>query len=268
MGTCSSMTFGGSEEAKGLGPHDLTRRSTRHLPDSSLESLMAILRAPCEDDPLASPEATWAVDSLHNPVEATVQPRHSLMGTGRSSGDGSRCRGHLLPDLLARALVHNRLWKAQRNGRGFPDKEAGSRKKVVIPEVRQLGKPVKELPVTRFDPPTFGLFARIHYSRHGGGKGIRPVILPNIILEIAHSFPFFKGWLLGSSSEFRISLLSFQSGRSAQPIAWCTKRKSYFQFFNFDFFLMAPVCPVSFEAFCTLCTNLKARPVQDSPHSS
>ncbi|KAJ8437860.1 hypothetical protein Cgig2_002994 [Carnegiea gigantea] len=48
---------------------------------------------------------------------------------------------------------------------------------------------------------------------------------------------------MGSPKGFRTSFLSFQSGTSLQPDSQRRKRKSYFQYFSFDFFSMAVIKP-------------------------
>ena len=67
--------------------------------------------------------------------------------------------------------------------------------------------------------------------------------------------------------EIRTGFPSFYLGRLVQPVTRCTKRKSYFQFFCFNFFSMAVmkpfrlsklyqlVFPASLGAFCTMCTT-------------
>ncbi|KAJ8426974.1 hypothetical protein Cgig2_010205 [Carnegiea gigantea] len=148
----------------------------------------------------------------------------------------------------------------------YEDKKAGSGKKVVVLEVRHLRKLILRLPIARFGPLMIGLLPRVYYLGHERRKRLRTVILPHVILKIVGDLCLFHSWL----PERVMDRLSVVLIREVPPTHLAMNEgKSYFQFFNLDFFLMAVikpilllklyVSPVSLGAFCTVWTNPNAR---------
>ncbi|KAJ8426753.1 LOW QUALITY PROTEIN: hypothetical protein Cgig2_029422 [Carnegiea gigantea] len=129
-------------------------------------------------------------------------------------------------------------------------------------------QPIQRLPLTRLALPPLGALHGLNCLSHKLRDGPRPVVLTYVKLEVTG----------------RLSLLSCRlpkwSGTSPQPDSRCTKRKSYFQCFTFDFFSMAVMqpdlllkqyhlrSPVSLGALWTVCTRLNAYALQLRPRSS
>ncbi|KAJ8423592.1 LOW QUALITY PROTEIN: hypothetical protein Cgig2_003876 [Carnegiea gigantea] len=63
------------------------------------------------------------------------------------------------------------------------EKPDGSKKEVIF-KVRQLGKPIQRLPVTRLAPLTLQLFPHIHYPGHDRGHQLWTVVFPHVIMEV------------------------------------------------------------------------------------
>ncbi|KAJ8443429.1 hypothetical protein Cgig2_026216 [Carnegiea gigantea] len=94
---------------------------------------------------------------------------------------------------------------------------------------------IQRLPVTRLAPPHLEALHGLNYLSHELRDGLRLIILAYVELEVVSSPPLGGH---GLPEGFRMGFPLFQSGTSPQPNSWCKKRKSYFQCFTFDFFLM------------------------------
>ncbi|KAJ8438375.1 LOW QUALITY PROTEIN: hypothetical protein Cgig2_006293 [Carnegiea gigantea] len=115
----------------------------------------------------------------------------------------------------------------------------------------------ESFPVSRLVPPSLRALHRFYYLslklRMGRGLSSSPA---------------------GSSKGFLTSIPSCQLGTFPQLDSRRTKRKSYFQYFTFDFFLMAimnpdlllkqyhPKSPISLGALWMVCIRLNARAIQ------
>ncbi|KAJ8450530.1 hypothetical protein Cgig2_020167 [Carnegiea gigantea] len=129
--------------------------------------------------------------------------------------------------------------------------------------IKQKGsQPIQKLPVTRLALPPLGAFHGLNCLSHKLGNGLRLVVLPYVKLKV-----------MG-----RLSLLSCGlpkwSRTYPQPDCRCTKRKSHFRCFNFNFFSIAVMkpglllkqyhlkSPVSLGVLWTVCMRVNARAEQ------
>ncbi|KAJ8421603.1 LOW QUALITY PROTEIN: hypothetical protein Cgig2_025732 [Carnegiea gigantea] len=141
--------------------------------------------------------------------------------------------------------------------KGSQDQEACCGEEEIVGKELQLGELIQRLPVAGLAPPPLGALHRLNHLSHKLGDGPKLIILAYVKLEVAGNLP-----LLGRG-------LPKGSGTSPQPDSQCKKRKSYFQYFTFDFFSMAKLdlllkqyhhrSSVSLGAFFMACTRLNAR---------
>ncbi|KAJ8441090.1 LOW QUALITY PROTEIN: hypothetical protein Cgig2_000351 [Carnegiea gigantea] len=116
---------------------------------------------------------------------------------------------------------------------------------------RSKEEPIQRFPLTKLAPPPLRALQRFYYLSHKFGDGSGLIVLPYIELEVAGRLPLFSRGLPEGLGTF------------PQPDSRRTKRKSYFQYFTFDFFSMAirklglllkqyhPKWPVSLGTFWT-----------------
>ncbi|KAJ8438016.1 hypothetical protein Cgig2_029997 [Carnegiea gigantea] len=140
------------------------------------------------------------------------------------------------------------------------DQKGRCGKEEVISKTLQVRELIQRFPITRLTLPPLRALNIFYYLRHKLRDGPGLIVLPYVELEPMASL---KGLLTG--------LRSFQSKTFPLPDSRWTKRKSYFQCFTFDFFLMAvinpclllkqyhPKSPVSLEALWMACTRLNTR---------
>ncbi|KAJ8422035.1 LOW QUALITY PROTEIN: hypothetical protein Cgig2_027266 [Carnegiea gigantea] len=112
---------------------------------------------------------------------------------------------------------------------------------------------------SRLASSLLGPLHRLNCLSHEPRDGPRPIVLAYIEHKAVH-----RSSAVGSPKGFRTSSPSSRSGTSPQFDSRRKKRKSYFQYFNFDFFSMAvmkpalllkqyhPRSPVSLGALCTV----------------
>ncbi|KAJ8428286.1 hypothetical protein Cgig2_027418 [Carnegiea gigantea] len=137
-------------------------------------------------------------------------------------------------------------------------------RKILKDQKARRGKeePIQRFPVTRLALPPLRALHRFYSLSHKFGDGSGLIILPYVELEVADRLSLF------------ICGFPEGSGKFPQPDSRRIKRKSYFQYFTFDFFSMAVMKPglllkqyhpkslVSLGALWTVCTRLNARAVQ------
>ncbi|KAJ8427551.1 hypothetical protein Cgig2_003114 [Carnegiea gigantea] len=77
----------------------------------------------------------------------------------------------------------------------FKNKEARSGEEKVIPEERQLRKPIERLRIARLAPFTLGLFFHVHCLRHEGRERLWTIVLQQVVLKVAGGLGLLRGWL-------------------------------------------------------------------------
>ncbi|KAJ8441379.1 LOW QUALITY PROTEIN: hypothetical protein Cgig2_009087 [Carnegiea gigantea] len=145
------------------------------------------------------------------------------------------------------------------------DQNARCSKEEVVCEKLQLREPIQRFPVTRLALPPLRALHRFYWLSHKLGDGSGLIVLPYVELEVAGHFPLLsRGFPEGVPN----------SRTFPQPDSRRTKRKSYFQYFSFDFFTMAvmnsdpllkqyhPKSLVSLGALWTVYMRLNARAEQ------
>ncbi|KAJ8438388.1 LOW QUALITY PROTEIN: hypothetical protein Cgig2_006306 [Carnegiea gigantea] len=172
-----------------------------------------------------------------------------------------------VPDLKDRQ-PHPRLLYIKQKGTCRGEEELVSKK-------LQLGEPIQRFPITRLALPPLRALHRFYWLSHKLVDRLGLILLPYVELEAV-----FLSLTMGSPKGFLTGLPSFQSGTFPQPDSQRTKRKSYFQYFTFDFSSMAfmnpdlllkqyhPKSPVSLGVLWTACMRLNARAEQVRLHSS
>ncbi|KAJ8427573.1 LOW QUALITY PROTEIN: hypothetical protein Cgig2_021718 [Carnegiea gigantea] len=118
------------------------------------------------------------------------------------------------------------------------DQKAHLGKEEVVSEKFQLGEPIQRFPVTRLAPPPLRALHRFYCMSHKLGDEPRLIVMLYVELEAIFLFS-----AMGPPKGVLTGLLSFQSRTFSQPDSRWTKRKSYFQYFTFNFFLMVVMNP-------------------------
>ncbi|KAJ8431709.1 LOW QUALITY PROTEIN: hypothetical protein Cgig2_005216 [Carnegiea gigantea] len=140
------------------------------------------------------------------------------------------------------------------------DQKARRDKEEVVSKKHQFREPIQRLPITGFSFPPLGALHGLNCLSHKLRDGSRLIIHPYIELEVTGHFSFFSR-RLHKGGPHRLTLVLVRD----------TNRKSYFQCFIFDFFLMAvmkpglllkqyhPRPPVSLGALWMVCARLNVR---------
>ncbi|KAJ8428852.1 hypothetical protein Cgig2_003400 [Carnegiea gigantea] len=239
MTTRSSVTFSGSAEPEGARARlsqvstkaYLAERSAAKKPmawawlftEGSSKARGATCWISQEPATVGDPSATWR-DEHSLESRCGDDPAIPLL----LEGGGSALKGKKLDQggtlSTLRILVKN--------------KEARGSQEKVVPEERQLRKPIKRLPIAQPAPFVTRFLSHVHYLRHDGRDRLWTIVLLQVVLKVAGGLRLLHGWLPERVGN-RLPVVPVRE--IPQLASRHTKRKSYYQLLLYGRHVALPI---------------------------